>query len=159
MTEGLITSRGEFHAALRTAFELAADAGSHELWLVDDSFADWPLGERAVVEQLERWARSTRRLTLVARHFDEVARHHARWVAWRRPWSHIVSCRANTELETGAFPTLLMATRTVSVRMVDTVHHRGRLSRDLADEQRCRETVDAVLQRSQEAFPATTTGL
>ncbi|MEP7099141.1 MAG: hypothetical protein ABI781_01445, partial [Burkholderiales bacterium] len=91
----LITSRAEFHAALRHAFEQLASVGAREVWLCDEDFADWPLGERAIVELLTQWAASSRKLTLVARHFDEVARRHARWVAWRRDWSHIVSCRTN----------------------------------------------------------------
>lgn len=155
----LITSRADFHAALRQAFETLATRGAREVWLCDEDFADWPLGERAIVELLTQWAASSRRLTLIARHFDEVARRHARWVAWRRDWSHIVSCRTNTELAKGEFPTVLLGLGAVSVRLVDNVHHRGRLSHEKADEVRCKEQVDAVLQRSQEAFPATTTGL
>jgi hypothetical protein len=155
----LITTRSEFHAALYRAFAQAADHGCRELWLCDEDFADWPLGDRAVVEQFAHWAASSRRLTLLARSFDEVARRHARWVEWRRTWSHIVSCRSNTEVETGGFPTVLLAPGVVSVRLSDLVHHRGRLSHDKADEVHCKELIDAVLQHSEEAFPATTTGL
>ena len=154
-----ITSRSEFHAALRLAFGEAAQRGSRELWLCDDDFADWPLGERAVIEQLGLWAASSRRLTLLARTFDEVARRHARWVAWRLQWSHIVSCCTNNELEVGEMPTLLIASGTVNVRLIDRVHHRGRVSHARADEIHCKEMFDAVLQRSEPAFPATTTGL
>ncbi|MBC8056328.1 MAG: hypothetical protein H7Y61_07090 [Rhizobiales bacterium] len=155
----LITSRAEFHAALRQAFDLIASVGSREVWLCDEDFADWPLGERAIVERFSEWAASNRKLTLLARSFDEVARRHPRWVEWRRSWSHIVSCRTNVELATGEFPTLLVGVGAVSVRLSNTVHHRGRLSRDRADEILCKEQIDAVLQRSEEAFPATTTGL
>lgn len=159
MTEGLITSRNEFHLALRRGFSEAASAGARELWLADNDFADWPLGERDVIETLVQWVASSRRLTLLASTFGEVARLHPRWVTWRRQWSHVVSCRTNTELEAGAMPTLLIASGTVTVRLSDTVHHRGRLSHDRAEELRCRELIDAVLQRSEEAFPATSTGL
>jgi hypothetical protein len=155
----LITGRAEFHAALRHAFERLASAGAREVWLCDEDFADWPLGERRVVDLLTQWAASSRKLTLLARSFDEVARRHPRWVEWRRSWSHIVSCRTNTELASGEFPTLLLGIGTVSVRLSDTVHHRGRLSHEKADEIRCKEQIDAVMQRSEEAFPATTTGL
>lgn len=155
----LVTSRAEFHAALRRAFEDLASVGSREVWLCDEDFADWPLGERAIVELLTQWAASSRKLTLLARSFDEVARRHPRWVEWRRSWSHIVSCRTNTELASGEFPTLLLGIDTVSVRLSDNVHHRGRLSHEQADEVRCKEQIDAVMQRSEEAFPATTTGL
>ena len=155
----LITSRAEFHAALRRAFGLLAQQGAREVWLCDEDFADWPLGERAVVELLAQWAASNRKLTLIARHFNEVARRHPRWVAWRRDWSHIVSCRTHTELASAEFPTLLVGSDTVSVRLADTVDHRGRLSHEKSDEIRCKEQIDAVLQRSEEAFSATTTGL
>jgi hypothetical protein len=155
----LITSRSEFHAALRLAFAEAAAKGSRELWLCDNDFADWPLGERAVIEQLGLWAASSRKMTLVALTFDEVSRRHARWVQWRQQWSHIVDCRTNTDFEAGELPTLFLATGTLTVRLPDPVHHRGSVSRQKADEVRCKEVIDAVLQRSVEAFPATTTGL
>ncbi len=156
---GLITTRAEFHTALRAAFEQAATTGCREIWLCDDDFADWPLGERAVIEHLAQWAASSRRLTLIARNFDEVVRRHARWVEWRRQWSHIVSCRVNNELEAEQMPAVLLATDLVSVRLSDRVHHRGRMSDRRADELRCKELIDAVWQRSEESFPATTTGL
>ena len=155
----LITSRAEFHAALRQAFAEAAAAGSRELWLADNDFADWPLGERDVIERLSEWAASSRRLTLLANTFDEVARRHPRWVTWRRQWAHVVSCRANTELEAGQVPMLMIASGTVTVRLSDPLHYRGRISHDRAEELRCKELIDAVLQRSEEAFPATSTGL
>ena len=156
---GLITSRSEFHDALRLAFAQAAAHGSRELWLCDDDFADWPLNERGVVEQLTRWAQSHRSLTVIARHFDTVAQRHARWVEWRRQWSHVVQCRSNNELEAGQMPTLLLAPGCASVRLVDPVRYRGRVSRETADAIVWRETIDAVLQRSEEAFPATSLGL
>ena len=58
--------------------------GCRELWLCDNDFADWPIGERAVIESLSQWAGSHRRLTLIASTFDEVARRHARWNEWRK---------------------------------------------------------------------------
>lgn len=155
----LITSRAEFAAALRTAFAEAAAAGSCELWLCDEDFAEWPLGERSVIGDLTRWAAAHRKLTLVARHDDEIARRHPRWIEWRRTWSHIVVCRRNAEIATGEFPAVLLAQGAVSVRLSDRVQPRGRLARDTAEAVRCREIVDAVLQRSEDAFPASATGL
>jgi hypothetical protein len=158
-TDSLITSRGEFHAALKSALAEAATVGCRELWLCDTDFADWPLGELAVVESFAQWAGSHRRLTLIAESFDEVARRHARWNEWRRQWSHIVHCRRNAELESGQMPSVLLASGLLSVSLVDPVHYRGRFSHDAADAVRCRELIDAVLQRSEEAYPVTTTGL
>jgi hypothetical protein len=155
----LITSRSEFHEALQLGFAHAAAVGCRELWLCDESFADWPLGAPCVVESLAQWATSQRRLTLLARHFNEVERLHPRWVVWRRTWSHIVQCRANTELEAGSVPTFFWAPDVISVRLSNTIHHRGRLSCEMSESTRCRELTDAVLQHSEEAFPSTTIGL
>jgi hypothetical protein len=158
-TGRIIDSRDGFQSALREALAEAAGAGSRELWLSDIDFAEWPLGEREIVATFERWASSSRRITLVANHFDALARLHPRWIAWRRQWSHIVSCRTNTEIEASDIPCVLIALGTVTVRLSDPTHHRGRIARDRGEELRCKELVDAVLQRSEEGFPATSTGL
>ena len=157
--DAVITSRSEFHRALRDAFAEAASVGCRELLMCDPHFADWPLGERAVVEHLAQWASSHRRLTLLAQDFAELSRRHPRWVEWRQIWSHVVHCRTNTELESGQMPTLLLAPGLLSVRLSDALHFRGQRSHEAAEGLRCRELFDAVLQRSEEAFPASTTGL
>ncbi len=158
-TSRAILSRGEFHAALRSAFAEAADAGAREIVLCDATYADWPLSERGVIEDLTRWMTSRRQFFVYAHGFDEMARRHGRWTEWRRQWSHVVHCRANAELETAAFPTICLVADVVSVRLVDPVHHRGLASRAPVDGLACRETIDAVSQRSVVAFPATTLGL
>ena len=157
--DAVIASRSDFHTALREAFAEASSVGCHELLLCDSNFADWPLGERAVVESLAQWAASHRRLTLLAEDFAELSRRHPRWVEWRQTWAHVVHCRTNTELEAGQMPTILLAPGRFSVRLSDPVHHRGQRSHEPAEGLRCRELFDAVLQRSEEAVPASTTGL
>lgn len=154
-----ITSRSDFHDALRAALAEAARVGCREIFIADNDFADWPLGERSVIENLTTWAAAHRRLTVLASNFDAVVRQHARWVAWRVTWSHVVDCRVNDELEEGQMPTLLLAPGLVGVRLVDPVHYRGRVTHDAADLLRWREDIDAVLQRSAPSFPATTLGL
>lgn len=155
----LIAGRSEFHASVRLAFADAAEVGCRELWLCDNDFSDWPLSELEVIENLTRWAQSHRKLTVLAQNFEAFARRHTRWVEWRRQWAHVVECRTHTELEAGQFPTLLLAPGLLSVRLVDPIHYRGSVSYDMADVVRGRETVDALLQRSAEAFPVTTLGL
>ena len=155
----LITSRSEFHEAVRSAFAEAAVQGCREIWLCDVDYADWPLSEPAVVDHLTQWAKAYRKLTLIAQHFDEFPRRHSRWVAWRRTWSHVVECRTNAELEAGKMPTMLLAPGLVTVRLIDPVRYRGSVSRSPADAIQARELVDAVLQRSEEAFPVTSLGL
>lgn len=162
MTEALhrlFTTRREFHDALLEGFGEIARVGCREVWLSDEDFAEWPLNSPAVVELLAQWSQSHRKLTLIARGFDEVARRHPRWVEWRRQWSHVVECRANEEAAAGEIPTLLLAPGVIAVRLFDRVNYRGSLSRDPADWIRQRELVDAVSQRSVEAFPPTILGI
>ncbi|MEO7337098.1 MAG: hypothetical protein ABIV63_11005 [Caldimonas sp.] len=158
-TRQVLETRTEFQDAIRTSLALAALIGAREIWLSDADFSAWPLGERSVVENLDRWAGPHRRMTLFAHSFDEVARRHGRWTAWRRQWSHVVECRTASDIEAARFPTICLVTEAVSVRLADTVRHRGMLSRETIDAVECREAIDAVLQRSVEAFPATTLGL
>jgi hypothetical protein len=155
----IINSRGDFHAAVRHAFEQAALIGCREIWLADPDFADWPLGEPALIDHLRAWAQPHRKLTLLAQTFDAVARRHPRWVDWRRTWSHVVECRTNTELEAGQMPTLFLAPGLLALRLVDPLRYRGSVSHDAATLLRTRETLDEVLQRSSVAFPATVLGV
>ena len=154
-----IHGRIAFHDALRAAFAEAASAGCAQIWLCDPDFADWPLGERSVIESLSAWVASQRRLTLIAGDFDPIVRRHPRWVAWRRAWAHVVDCRSNPEIEPNALPTIMVASGLLSLRLVERVHHRGLLERGPRAAQIGFDTIDAVLQRSVDAFPATTAGL
>ena len=155
----LITTRAEFHDALRRALAEIAAAGCHEIIMSDADFADWPFSEPAVIESLTRWAQKHRKLTLLAQTFDEIARRHGRWVEWRRQWSHVVECRANIELEAAQVPTVLLAPSLLVLRLVDPIRYRGGVSHEVADMVLCGEQIDAVLQRSEETFPVTTLGL
>lgn len=158
-SHGLLDSRGDFVDAVRRAFAEAADAGCRELWMADADYADWPLGERAVVEHLTRWALPHRKLTMLAGSFDDVARRHPRFAEWRRLWSHVIECRRIEDIEPDKVPSLLLAPAVVTVRLFGREPMRGSVSRAPDDALRCRELVDAISQRSVEAFPATTLGL
>jgi hypothetical protein len=158
-TRRAIGSRTEFHEIVRSAFAQAAAQGAREILLTDPDFADWPLSERGVIEDLTCWAHAQRRLLLVAGTFDEVARRHGRWNEWRRTWSHIVECRINAEIERAQIPTLCLVPGTIAVRLDDVLRHRGIVSIEAGDAQACREAIDAVSQRSEESFPVTTLGL
>jgi hypothetical protein len=155
----LIESRSEFQNALRNAFAQAAETGCRELWLCDVNYAQWPLGEIKVVEALTKWAYAHRKLTLFAYDFEEFNRRHSRWVEWRRHWAHVVECRQLNELEVTQVPTLLFAPGMVTVRLFDPIHYRGTISALPLDAVNARELLDAIAQRSEEAFPATTLGL
>ncbi len=154
-----IATRADFHDAIRAALAMAAEQGASEICLVDPHFEDWPLNDRDVVESLNRWALSRRKLIVFAYDFDEMARRAPRFATWRRQWSHIVQCRSDPELEAGQVPTLLFVPGMISVRLLDPVRYRGTVSARPADHVECRETIDALLQRSVEAFPPTALGL
>ncbi|HET7865033.1 MAG TPA: hypothetical protein VFL86_11575 [Burkholderiaceae bacterium] len=156
---GLIDSRSGFHAALRAALRAAAEQGCREIWCVDRHFADWPLGERDVVDLLSRWVSGRRRLVLLAQNFDELPRRHARWVQWRVQWAHVVTCKQVHDDDTADMPCLLLATDLVSVRLHSTEHYRGRIDRDPAEWVRQRELISMLDQRGSDAFPATVLGL
>lgn len=156
-----IDGRSSFHAALRQALGEVAARGCRELWLCAADYADWPIGERSNVALFEQWAYSHRRLVMLACHYDEVARRHPRWVAWRRQWSHIVDCRElPPEIEPAQCPGLLIAPGVCTLRLFDALRYRGKLS--WGDDLSARDalaTADALLQRSEPGFPVTTLGL
>ena len=155
----LFSSRGEFQAAWYRALARIAEEGCRELWFSDSGYGDWPLGERAAVEHLTAWAMSHRKLVVLAAQFDTVQRQHPRWVAWRRQWSHVVQCRQVDEADVAAIPSMVLAPGLLSLRLHDPVRFRGRLSTERADAVRDHDDLDAFLQRSHEAFPATSLGL
>ncbi len=154
-----IAGREAFQAAVREALAEAAAAGWREIWLCDADFVRWPLGERGVIDSLTRWAGAHRRLTLLALDYDEVSRRHARFAQWRRQWVHVVHCRALQELQSNDVPVLLHAPGGLTLRLFDPLRFLGTVSRDAADGVSAREEIDAISQRSTEAFPATTVGL
>jgi hypothetical protein len=155
----LITTWVEFHDALREAFAEIAQQGCREIWMCDTDFADWPIDEPGMIELLTSWALPHRKLTLIARDFDEFPRRHPRWTEWRRTWSHVVDCRVLDEADALQPPVVLLAPGVITLRLVDLIHPRGSLSREAGDMVRNRELIDAVSQRSIEGFPATILGL
>jgi len=154
-----IASRADFLQAVRDALGLAEQSGAREIVLVDRDFADWPLNEPLVIDALSRWIDSSRLLVVFAHSFDEMARRQLRFVEWRRQWAHVVQCRSDPELEAEQIPTLLLAPGRTCVRVLDRVRYRGTVSNRPVDLTESRETIDALLQRSVEAFPVTTLGL
>ncbi|MEO6407697.1 MAG: hypothetical protein ABIO45_02985 [Burkholderiaceae bacterium] len=154
-----IASRGDFHSAVRHAISQAAETGCRELWWSDADFADWPISEPAVLEDLRRWARPHRKLVLLAQGFDAVARRHPRWVDFRRAWSHVVECRGIDELDAGPMPSVLLASGLLVLRLADPVRWRGSVSRDAAVMAQTREQLASMSQRSTLAFPSTVLGV
>ncbi|MBI2728552.1 MAG: hypothetical protein HYX42_20130 [Polaromonas sp.] len=148
----------EFADLIRRAFEVAASEGWREIILSDRSFEDWPLGERAVSQSLHAWSRSGRKLTVLAKNYDELIRRHARFVTWRRTWAHIIDCRSNTSMSADDFPSALWSPAWVCQRL-DLDRCTGISGVEPARRVLLRERLDECLRRSSAAFPATTLGI
>lgn len=156
-----VDGRRDFEAALKEALgRIASAPRAREVFLCDADYADWPLGERAVVDLFEAWAMSHRRLVMIACSFDDLARRHPRWVSWRQRWSHVVDCRLLTDIEAPACPSLLHAPEVCTLRLFDVQRHRGAYSEgDDEVDRAVRADFDVLSQRSEPGFPVTTLGL
>ncbi len=158
LPRGPFAGRDTFRDLLRQALAEAASRGWRELILADADFQDWPLGERAVVEALTRWALSGQRVTLLARRYDAVVRLHPRFVVWRRQWSHKIDARAVPTADPSDLPSALWSAGWVLQRQ-DVLRSSGFCGPEAERRVRLREALDDWLGRSSVAFPADTLGL
>jgi len=158
LPQGRIEGPTEFAAAMRLAFATAAAQGWREIIISDANFESWPLGERDVAQALNAWAKSGRTLTMLARNYDEVTRRYARFVTWRRTWSHIVVCRANSSIAEDDFPSALWSPVWVCQKL-DLARSTAISGMEPARRVAIRERLDECLRRSAASFSATTRGL
>ena len=93
LPSGRFSGRESFETLVRDALACAAREGWPQIILSDATFLDWPLRERAVEESLHAWAKAGRQMTILASRYDEVIRHHARFVSWRTTWGHLINSR------------------------------------------------------------------
>lgn len=158
LPQGRFEGRDAFQQIVRDALACAAREGWREIILSDASFGDWPLGERAVAQSLQNWAASGRRCILLARGFDEVVRRHARFVTWRRTWSHVIEARACPGADPLELPSALWSPGWVLQR-VDPERCAGVSGSDPERRVLLRESLKEWLDKSSPSFPATTLGL
>lgn len=158
LPQGRFEGREAFGERIRLALAAAARDGWPELVLCDASFEDWPLGERAVADSLQAWAGAGRRLTLLARSYDEVLRRHARFVTWRRTWDHLIQARACKSVAVSDFPSVLWSPAWTLQRL-DLKRSTGVSGPEAERRVVLRETIDECLRQSAPAFPASTLGL
>lgn len=158
LPEGRFSGRDGFTGLVRQALEVAARQGWQEIILSDPDFHDWPLGERAVAQALNDWSRTGRKLTILARNYDEVLRRHARFVTWRRTWGHIVECRGSASANAEEIPSALWSPVWVFERL-DLQRCAGVAGPEAARRVALRERLNERLLKSAPAFPATTLGL
>lgn len=158
LLQGRFEGRVAFAEQVRQALACAAREGWHEIVLADASFADWPLGERAVAESLQAWSKTGRRCILLARRYDDVLRLHARFVTWRRTWAHIVEARGCPSADPLELPSAIWSPHW-ALRRLDPERSTGFCGSEPDRRLALREALDGWLQKSSPAFPATTLGL
>lgn len=158
LPSGAFIGRETFREHLRAGLKAAAQQGWSELLLCDADLQIWPLGEREIVEALHAWARGGGKLTMLARTYDEVPRQHARFVEWRRLWSHRIDARLCREADALQLPSALWSP-VWAVQRLDPARHNGLCGDDPAFRVALREQIDGWLGRSTAGFPAYTLGL
>lgn len=155
---GRFQGRQRFADGVHLALESAARQGWSPLILADADFADWPLGERRVIEALQRWAGQGRRIRLLARDYRPLREQQPRFVQWRIQWSHLIEAHAWPAAGEGEIPSALW-TPLWCMERVDP-----RRSVCVADAGSSRlamlgERIEAAWQRSRPGFPASVLGL
>ena len=158
LPEGNFSGLAAFAQRVRDALACAAREGwSHMVWS-DADFLDWPLREKAVVESLNAWAGSGRRLVLLAHRFDEVQRHHARFVQWRNTWDHVVDCRVCKQRDASELPSALWSPHWV-MRRLDLERSTGVSGTEPQRRVLLKEELDEWRRQSSPGFPSTILGL
>ncbi|MEJ7686736.1 MAG: hypothetical protein WKG52_06935 [Variovorax sp.] len=158
LPEGAFEGRHAFHAHLRAALAAAARQNWREIVLSDPDFIDWPLGERDVADALQAWSTNGRSFVLLAQRFSVFDREHARFVHWRRMWSHIVACRACDGPGLPQVPSGIWTPSWFLLR-IDPARGRGVCGGEPAARRALRERLDECVRHAKPAFPASTLGL
>jgi hypothetical protein len=158
LASGRFSGREAFEQLVRDALVRAARDGWPEVILSDANFEDWPLRERAVVDALHAWSKPGRQLTMLATRYDEVVRRHARFVAWRKTWGHIIDCRVCRVSAPADFPSAIWS-RSWFMHRLDPQNSTGVCGDDRERMVQLREILDEKLRNSAPGFPASTLGL
>jgi hypothetical protein len=158
LPSGPFQGREAFQQLVRDALDSAAREGWHEIVLCDPNFEDWPLNERAVAQSLQDWSQTGRKCILLARRWDDAIRRHARFVTWRRTWSHIIDARGCPSADPLELPSALWTPAWVMERR-GLERCQGYSGSEPQRRLVLREKINEWLGKSTPAFPATTLGL
>lgn len=156
--EGSFFGPTEFAAVVREALACAAREEWPAMVWCDADFADWPLGERAVVESLNAWAGRGRQLLMLAHSFDSLVRYQPRLVTWRQTWGHIIECRVCKNLDATEVPSALWSPRW-AMRRLDLVRSTGVAGLEPQRRVLLKEELDECHRQSSPGFPASVLGL
>lgn len=155
---GRFVGRETFQQLVRDTFSVAAAEGWKEIIMADADFDDWPLRERAVMESLSTWSKSSRRLTMLAVRYDGLIRDQPRFVTWRKTWGHIIECRQCRNADPLDFPSAIWSRDWVMQRL-DLVRCTGVSGVQPERRINLREILDEKIKGSSPGFPASTLGL
>ncbi|PZO16353.1 MAG: hypothetical protein DCF26_11790 [Burkholderiales bacterium] len=158
LATGRLEGRQVFLQTVRLAFQAAAEQGWSHITLSDPDFADWPLGERAVVESLNRWARRGRTLKLLARNYDQLRLLHPRFVQWRVTWSHLIEAHACPGASGSELPSAI-GSPVWTLERLDPLRNTLVASTDAERRVALRERVNECWLKSVPSFPASHLGL
>ena len=136
----------------------AAGQGWSRLLLCDPDFADWPLGEREVVEGLNAWARQGRGMRLLAREFGTLRQLHPRFVQWRTTWGHLIEVHAVPEASDHELPSAIW-TPSWMLERIDPVRSVVVASRVPERRVALQERLEGWWHRGRPSFSASTLGL
>lgn len=156
--DGVFSGPSEFSVVVREALICAAREGWKSMVWSDANFADWPLGERSVVESLNDWAGSGRHLVMLAHSYDSIVRYQPRFVAWRKTWDHIIECRLCRNMDASEVPSALWSPQW-AMRRLDLVRSTGVAGLEPQRRVLLKEELDECRRQSSPGFPATTMGL
>ncbi len=158
LPEGRMEGREAFVGLIRAALSSAARQGWSPLVLSDADFADWPLGERAVLESLNAWATSGRQMHFLAKDFNVMRERHPRLVQWRTTWSHLVDARVCSGAAGEGLPSALWTPQWTLERL-DARRCTLVASTQVSSRLALRERIDDCWQRGAPGFPASVLGL
>jgi len=158
LPEGRFDGRQAFISLIRQALQTAAREGWTSLVLSDTDFADWPLGERVVVDALTAWAGRGRHLRLLAKDFGPVRQRHPRFVQWRITWAHLVEAHAFGAAAAGDVPSAIWSPGWTLERL-DPLRCVGVATIDGARRVALRERLDSTWIKGSPSFAPTTLGL
>jgi hypothetical protein len=150
--------RNEFRQLVRDALAAAEREGWRQIILSDATFEDWPLGEREVAASLNGWSKSGRGIILLARSYGVVMQQHARFVTWRKTWSHIIECWGCSAADPLELPSAIWSPGWALHRL-DPVRSNGVCGSEPERRLALRENLDEWLRKSSPAFAASTLGL
>lgn len=158
LPEGRLEGREAFVGLIRQGLASAAREGWSPLVLSDADFADWPLGERAVLESLNAWAHSGRQLHFLAKDFQVLRDRHPRLVQWRTTWSHLVDARVCAGAAGDSLPSAFW-TPGWTLERLDARRCTMVASSQASSRLALRERLDACWGRGTPGFPASVLGL